>query len=233
MNAWFVRETGFASRMEPEDRSTFMRVCPDVRYAQGNVIFRLGDPATHMHVIAEGQVKLVTPTASGHERILAICGPDDFIGEAFIHEADTYRVDAVALTHTTTCPMSRSQFKELALKAPSVSLGFMEILASHLFDCRQQLESAFDPIRTRVAKALLDQCRRFGTPTTEDGSWYTLHTELKHEDIASLTSATRVSVTTAFTSLREDGFVEGSRGRYRVNVDALASLADGIEDMTR
>lgn len=230
MNAWYVRGTGFASRLAPEDRSAFMRVCPDVRYAKGDVIFHLGDPATHMHVIAQGQVKLVAPTASGHERIVAVCGPDDFIGEAFIREADTYRVDAVALTHTTTCPMSRSQFEQLGLQAPSVSLGFMEILASHVFDCRQQLESAFDPIRTRVAKALLDQCHRFGTPS-DDGIWYTLDTELKHEDIASLTSATRVSVTTTFTRLREDGFVEGSRGRYRVNVAALASVADGIEDV--
>lgn len=231
MNAWHVHGEGFASRMNPEDRSVFMRVCPDVRFDKDDVIFHLGDPATHVHVIAEGQVKLVAPTASGHERILAICGPDDFIGEAFIREADTYRVDAVALTPTTTCPMSRSQFKQLGLQAPSISMGFMEILASHVFDCRQRLESAYDPIHTRVAKALLDQCRRFGTPVDEDGTWYVLDTALKHEDIASLTSATRVSVTTAFTRLRENGFVEGSRGRYRVNMEALDAIADGVEEL--
>lgn len=231
MKPWYVRGTGFASRMEPQDRATFMSVCPDVRYEKGDAIFRLGDPATHMHVIAQGQVKLVAPTATGHERILAICGADDFIGEAFIHEADAYRVDAIALTDTTTCPMSRDQFKQLSLHAPSVTLGFMEIMASHLFACRENLGSAFDPIRLRVAKALVDLCQRFGTPTDDDGSWYRLDTELKHEEIASLTSATRVSVTSAFTRLREEGLVEGSRGRYRVNMPGLTSLAEGDEDL--
>lgn len=222
---WFIRDTAFSKRLSPEDLAIFLQVCPDKRYRKGDVIFYAGDPATDMHIVAAGQVKLVSQAMSGSERILAICGPDDFIGEAFLTEEERYRVDAIALTETMTCPVSRKQFLQVSRQAPGFALSFAEILASHLFYCRQQLSDAFDPVKVRLIKALLDMAGRFGKP--HDGSdWLDLQIDLKHEDLASLVSATRVSVTMAFTELREEGLVKGSRGRYLLNIPALASLSD-------
>ena len=216
---WFVHGTEFSERIDRRDYSIFMRVCPEKRYGRGETIFRLGDPATNLHVIAEGQVKLVSAAAGGNERILAICGPDDFIGEAFLQEAQVYRVDAVALTDAVTCPMSRDQFLELALRAPTFTLSFAEILAGQLFSCREQLSNSYDAVPQRLARVLLEQAERFGTPLGE--GWCELLTELRHEELASMVSATRVSVSTAFAELRTRGFVEGSRGRYRLHVPSL------------
>lgn len=222
---WFVKDTNFAFRISPEDREVFRRICPDKTFRKGQAIFFAGDPATDLHVIAEGQVKLVTPTASGNERILAICGPFDFIGEAFLHDSDQYRVDAIALTEVVTCPMSRTQFLQVAAEAPTFALSFSEILADHLFDCREQLGAAYDPVKVRLVKILLNQTRRFGRRLDDEG-WHELTTELKHEEIASLISATRVSVSMAFAELRDEGLVEGTRGQYRLHVPALESLAE-------
>ena len=57
--------------------------------------------------------------------------------------------------------------------------------------------------------------------------WVELVTELRHDDLAAMVSATRVSVTSAFASLRQAGVLEGTRGRYRLH---LAGLADAAED---
>ena len=219
LKPWFVRDTEFSERLDVRDHQLFMRVCPKRHFGRGETIFRTGDPATSLHVIAEGQIKLVAAAPGGHERILAICGPDDFIGEAFLHETQRYRVDAVALTPAVTCPMSREQFLELALRAPTFSLSFAEILADQLFGCREQLSYAYDPIKQRLVRVLLEQTERFGNPS--GGGWCDLHTELRHDELASMVSATRVSVSTAFAELREHGFVEGSRGRYRIHVPSL------------
>lgn len=219
---WFVRDTEFSERVDLRDRQMFMRVCPEKRFKRGETIFRVGDPATSLHVIAEGQVKLVTAAPRGLERIVAICGPDDFIGEAFLQEAQVYRVDAVALTPAVTCPMNRDQFLELALHAPTFALSFAEILASHLFSCREQLSSAYDPIKQRLVRVLFEQSERFGRPQGE--GWCELHTELRHDELVSMISATRVSVSSAFAELRTQGFVEGSRGSYRVHLPSLQAL---------
>lgn len=219
MKPWFIKDTAFTSRISEEDMAVFMKVCPDKRYQRGEVIFHVGDAATDLHVIAQGQVKLVTPTVSGSERILAILGTNDFFGEAFLAEHEAYRVDAIALTDVITCPISHQQFKHMALTAPGFVLTFTEILASHLFSCRDQLSLSYAPVKARVIKVLLDQAERFGQP--ENDAWVKLSTELKHEEIASMVTATRVSVSMAIAELRDEGMLEGTRGEYRLHTESL------------
>jgi len=223
---FIVRNTRFSEVVDRQDMDVFMRVCPERPFGRGDAVFRAGDPAREMHVIAKGRVKVTVATPEGEERILAICGPDDFIGDAFVSEGAAYRAEAVALTEVVTCPISRDQFLQMSLKAPGFVLGVCEILSGHLFDCRAQLASGYDPVLVRVAKVLLDLAARFGEPEGE--GWVTVASSLKHEEIASMVSATRVSVTMAMGELRERGLVEGSRGTYRLHVPALTSMTDSV-----
>jgi len=227
-NAWHVRGTHFRERVPATDMRTFMTVCPERPFPRGATIFRAGDPASHLHVIASGQVKLVVPTPDGRERILAVCGPDDFFGEAFIDDGDVYRVDAIALTAAATCPMNYDDYRRLSLHAPGFVLAFTQILAGKLFTCRDQLARVEAPIRSRVAELLLEQAQRFGSH--QGDGWWHLETELRHDDIAGMVPATRVSVTSAIASLRGAGVLEGTRGRYRLHRDGLAEAAAGLGD---
>ena len=229
---FIVRNTRFSEVVSREDMGVFMRVCPERPYGRGASVFRAGDPAREMHVIAKGRVKVTVATPEGEERILAICGPDDFIGDAFVAEGAAYRAEAVALTEVVTCPISRDQFLQMSLKAPGFVLGVCEILSGHLFDCRAQLASGYDPVLIRVAKVLVDLAERFGEQGGEQGAdgWVTLASNLKHEEIASMVSATRVSVTMAVGELRERGLLEGSRGTYKVHVPALTSMAESLSE---
>lgn len=221
---WFVTDSGFTTQLDDADRSAFMRVCPERVYRKDEAIFREGDPAESLHVVAKGRVKLVRLTPDGRERILAIVGPDDLIGEAFLEGDADYRADAVALGEVVTCPMSRAQFLQLARQAPTFVLSFAEILAQNLFRCRDQLAGGYAPIKVRVAQALVEQARRFGRPDAADADWLELETELRHEEIASMIGATRVSVSTAIADLRQEGLLEGTRGRYRLHAPALEML---------
>jgi CRP/FNR family transcriptional regulator, cyclic AMP receptor protein len=224
---WHVRDTQFRERVPAADMRTFMTVCPDKPFPRGTVIFHAGDPATHLHVVASGQVKLVIPTPDGRERILAVCGPEDFFGEAFIDGDDVYRVDAVALTDAVTCPMNHEDYRKLSLHAPGFVLAFTQILAGKLFACRDQLARVEAPIRARVAELLLEQAERFGQQQGE--GWWSLETELRHDDLAGMVPATRVSVTSAIASLRSAGVLEGTRGRYRLHREGLAVAASGLD----
>lgn len=221
---WFVPHSGLEERLSDADRMVFMRVCPERPYTPGESIFREGDPAEHLHVVARGRIKLVRYTPDGRERILAIVGPDDLIGEAFLRDDARYRADAVAMTDAVTCPMSRGQFQQLSLQAPTFTLSFAEILAQNLFRCRDQLAGGYAPIKVRVAQTLLAQARRFGRPDEADPDWLHLDTPLRHEEIGALVGATRVSVSTSVAELRRDGLLEGTRGRYRMHAPALEGL---------
>lgn len=219
MEPWLLKDTEFTSRVNEKDMGVFMKVCPDKRFTKGDVIFYAGDPATDLHVIAQGQVKLVTPTASGSERILAVCGPNDFIGEAFLRSSARYRVDAVALADTTTCPVSREQYVRLAQEAPNFAMTFTEILAGHLFQCREQLSSSYAPVKVRLAKVLVEQADSYGERLPNGD--VKLVTNLKHEELASMITATRVSVSMAMAELRDEGLAIGTRGTYILNLEGL------------
>lgn len=97
------------------------------------------------------------------------------------------------------------------------------MLADHLTHCRDLLGASFDRIKLRLVRALLEQARHFGTPLAEAG-WVSLYTDLTHEDLAALVTATRVAVSKGLAELRQEGMIEGGRGRYRLNVAALAAL---------
>jgi CRP/FNR family transcriptional regulator, cyclic AMP receptor protein len=224
-SGWWLHDTRFKQRVGETDLRTFMQVCPERVHPRGSTLFRAGDPATHLHVVASGQVKLVVPTAEGRERILAVVGPDDIFGEAFVGApGDAYRLDAVALTDVITCPMDQEQYRRLALHAPGFVVAFTRILADKVFACRDQLARVEAPIRARVAAELLAQGSRYGSEV--GAGWVELVTELRHEDLAAMVSATRVSVTSAFASLRQAGVLEGTRGRYRLHLDGLADAAE-------
>lgn len=225
---WFIPQSNLTARLSEQERRTFLRVCPAKTFSKDDTLFHEGDPADELHVIAEGRVKLVRLTPDGRERILAILGPDDIVGEAFLHDDAYYRADAVALGTVVTCPMSRAQFKQLNLQSPGFTLAFAETLADGLFRCRDQLAGSYAPIKVRVAEVLLDQARRFGRRVDGDPDWTDLETELRHEEIASLVSATRVSVSTAVAELRHHGLLTGTRGRYRLHMPALEAFT--VED---
>jgi CRP/FNR family transcriptional regulator, cyclic AMP receptor protein len=216
---WFAHDTRFSELMAGDALAEFMRVCPERPFRRGEHLFHAGEPATHIHVVAEGQVKLVALTPTGHERVIAVLGPDDFLGEAFVIGIEHYQLDAVAITDVVSCPMNRDQFAQLALHAPAFTVRFAEILATSLVQCRELLSHALDPVKRRVAKVLLDQARRFGEPGPD--GLVALRTGLRHEEIASLASATRVSASTAIAELRELGIVDGSRGSYRLSLAGL------------
>jgi CRP/FNR family transcriptional regulator, cyclic AMP receptor protein len=226
--AWFAKDTRFKEVMAGDAIQEFMRVCPEKPFARGEFLFHQGEVATHLHVIASGQVKLVVPTATGHERVIAVVGPDDMIGEAFVLDQRVYRVDAVALTPVRSCPMNHEDFTWLSLHSPDFVLRFSTILATSLVRCREVLSHTFDPVKVRIAKVLLDQAERFGQPDGAPGT-VALRTGLRHDEIASLASATRVSASMAIAALREVGLVEGSRGQYRIDVPGLSAFVEDTE----
>ena len=127
-SVWFAQGTRFSEVMAGDAMAEFMRVCPERPFRRGEYLFRQGDPASHMHVIAQGQVKLVTLTPEGHERVIAVVGPDDFIGEAFVIDTEHYLLDAVAITDVVACPMDRDQFTQLALHSPTFTVRLRYIV---------------------------------------------------------------------------------------------------------
>jgi CRP-like cAMP-binding protein len=194
------------------------------RYRRGDHLFYAGEAASAVVLIAQGQVKLLTHTAEGNERIVAIHGPGDLVGEAFLMDGASYPLDAVAISEVTTYAIDRDVFLEALRQRPQLALEVTKLVTGYLLQAWQQLADSYDSVKVRLAKVLLQQASRYGKPLA--GAKVALRTDLSHEEIAAMISSTRVSVSATMAELRQEGAVEGTRGNYLLDLTLLSELAD-------
>lgn len=226
--AWAVKGARWGEQLTKEDMYAVGAICPHRPYRRGDHVFRKGDPAAHLFVLLEGHVKLSTPSWLGANRIIHVCGPDDFFGENFLTKAECCAADAqVVSEQALICPISYEQFMTVAREVPRAVLAFAAALAHRNAELESKLGVMNQPVQARLAHVMIELARRLGTPQ-EDG-WHHLHVDLRHDELASLAGANRVSATHALSMWRKRQLVSGTRGHYQVDVPGLERLLENLE----
>lgn len=224
---WVVADTNWSKLISPSEMQTMGAICPPRPYRKNETIYRSGDAAESLYIVLEGSVKLSMSAVAGRERIVAVCGPDDFFGESFLTGARVRKSEAVCLSdRTVVCPISKSQFLEVSQQVPAVAVSFASVLAERVQSLEQQLELMTLPAQARLGRCLILLAQRFGTPVSP--GVMSLNLGLKHEDLASLAATTRVSATQAMSQWRMLELVEGTRGEYTINMAGLERLVEGL-----
>jgi CRP/FNR family transcriptional regulator, cyclic AMP receptor protein len=103
----------------------------EVRFRDGRVIVEAGLPGTTFFVLAEGRAKVYRskiPTG----RPLARLGPGDFFGEMALLDGGPRSATVVADGDVVALRLSRSAFRKIVTREPSLSLAMMAELAARL-----------------------------------------------------------------------------------------------------
>ncbi len=227
-NVWVVTDTNWSNTIQPDQMLEMGAICPPRPYRKGEFIYRSGDPAESLFIVLEGNVKLSLPGTTGRDRVVAVCGPDDFFGESFLTGSSQQHSEAVCLAdQTLVCPISRSQFLEVSSRVPGVALLFATVLVARVQRLETQLELMASPAQARLGRCLLLLAKRFGTEIKP--GIFNLNIGLKHEDLASLAATTRVSATQAISVWRAQGLIEGTRGEYQIRMQAFEAQIEVLE----
>jgi|SRR5689334_12007015 CRP/FNR family transcriptional regulator, cyclic AMP receptor protein len=72
---------GFWDLLPPEDRRVLWSLGRDREYPPGATLCVEGDPATHVFILLDGWVKVISVSEDGHESIDALRSPGDIVGE--------------------------------------------------------------------------------------------------------------------------------------------------------
>ncbi len=219
-----IPKAGFTERLYEEERLRFETICPPRIYPKGQAIFRQGDPVEALYVLREGEVKLVRTGAEGHERIVWLAGPGEVLGVNLFTPNAQHTLEAVCLRDTVACPVNREQFLRVAREVPRVTLALCEVLTERLEYLEEQLELAAAPTLVRLGRTLLWLAKRFGCSETD--GWTRLTVRVRHEDLAALIGANRVTTTYAMRKLTQAGLVRGTRGRYALRVRDLEAYLE-------
>lgn len=224
---WVIPHTDWRKLLTPDEMRQMAVICPPRPFRKGETIYRQGDPAHSLYILLEGHVKISLPISNG-ERVLAVVGPDDIFGESFLTHVQQRHSDAVCLSSKViACPISKEQFLQVAEKVPSVMLTFATVLVERNRVLEEELRQAALPVEVRVGNVLLALADRFGT-VVEPGIVH-LKLDLKQEELGSMAGTSRVYTTKTLSDWRELGLVEGTRGEYRIRVNALREMIERLE----
>jgi CRP/FNR family cyclic AMP-dependent transcriptional regulator len=213
----------FVAELDAEGRRRLDELGRVRRYRSGEFLFHEGDGGSSVLVIQRGWLKVTTTSPEGHEHVLAICGPDDVVGEvACLDLREPGRsATAMALDEVVVRVIPREPFLAFLEEHPKVLLAVTRMLIGRLRDAdRRRLEfGAYDTLG-RLARVLSELTVAHGHA---DGTGVRLDPPLTQHELAGLVGASRESVVRALGELRRRGLVE--TGRRRIVVCDPAALA--------
>ena len=134
-----------------------------VRLAPQQMLFIAGDPGDGCYQVEEGLLKVVALSPSGGDRILAILGPGELVGELSMIDGLPRSASVTALRESKLSFVSRSVFNAVTHKQPEIYRHITALLARRLRNVDDALTAtSFLPLKARTARALLGLSDAFG-----------------------------------------------------------------------
>src|SRR5690606_30974437 len=186
---WHLKNTKLFQDLTPDELEKITRITPYKRYAAGEIIYHMEDPADALYFVREGMVKISMYFPNGKEMILGLLGQYDIFGELLLLESERRPNEAEAVVDTTLIVMPEQEFQRLLQQHPKIAMKFIQVMSTRLWQAQQwQAEvGAFDA-PGRLANLLLRLAKDF-VVESERGTVIDLN--LTQQDLAKMIGATR------------------------------------------
>ena len=191
-------------------------------YEPGELLFREGERADGLHIVADGQVKVCRYGADGREQILHIFGGVDPCGEVAVFEGGCYPATAEALAASNTLFLLRSDFLALAARQPDLLLNMLAVLSRRLRRFVDMIDDlALKEVSTRLARHLLEL-------SAQAGGAREVELATSKAMLAARLGAVAETLSRTLARMQRRGLIEvdGRRVRLR-NLAGLRGLAEG------
>ncbi len=175
-------------------------------------LFTQGENARCLYLVCSGYIKLATgPAATGpsgdRQMIVRVAGPGSILGLYAVLAHGVYEVSAESLTAAQLRPVERDRFlaflrahKEAQMRA--VQCICQEYRFALQDACRLALS---ETVATRLGRLLMELAQQIGEQMP--GGEFRFPLLLTHEEMASMTSTTRETVTRTLGQFRKDGWI--------------------------
>lgn len=221
---WHLKRTELFEDLTPADLEQMSRIAPYKRFAAGEIVYHMEDPADALYFVRDGMVKISMYFPNGKETILGLLGQYDIFGELLLLPSERRPNQAEAVVDTTLIVLPEEEFQRLLQQHPRIAMKFIQVMSTRLWQAQQwQAEvGAFDA-PGRLANLLLRLASDFGVPG-ERGTVIDL--SLTQQDLAKMIGATRETVSHCLARLLEYGAVKRRRAPITVNPDKLQQFLD-------
>jgi CRP-like cAMP-binding protein len=101
------------TRLSEPDLRKVAKVLKSRRLNRNQVLFRQGERADALYIVASGRMRISASDRPGHERILAFVGPGEIIGEMGVLSGEPRSATAVASTDAELLQLRKADFDGL------------------------------------------------------------------------------------------------------------------------
>ncbi|MEO7350132.1 MAG: Crp/Fnr family transcriptional regulator [Terrimesophilobacter sp.] len=193
-----------ASRVRP-------RIVP--RHEQ---LYGAGELNPYLRIIHTGSVKVYRITESGHEQVIRVLGPGDFLGEKALISPSASDHFAVTLTKSEICSLDHQDIRDYLLRYPSVAFTMLETLSARLDSTEDQVSSMVgEDAGSRVAAYLVglsDEIQRSS-----------IELPITKKDVASYLGVTPETLSRKLALFEDNGWIHqhGHRSIDFLDIEAL------------
>lgn len=221
---WHLKNTELFEDLSEEELEQLSRITPYKKFAAGDIIYRMEDPADALYFIRNGMVKISMYFPNGKEMILALLGQYDVFGELLLLPSERRPNQVEAVMDTTLIVLPEQDFHRVLQQQPRIAMKFMQVMSTKLWQAQAWFAEtgAFDA-PGRLANLLLRLAHDFGVEG-ERGTVIDLN--LTQQDLAKMIGATRETVSHCLARLLEYGAVRRRRAPITVNKELLQQFLD-------
>jgi len=184
------------------------------RFRSGATLFHEGDHSDWIGLVLKGRVKVSCYGADGRERLVAVVGPGELLGELSAIDSEPRSATATALEALEVAVLTSEEFVALLEKNPGATLGILRSVIGRLRDSdKRRVEfGALDTVG-RVGRLIIELAERYGEETD---SAIRIRLPLSQEELAGWAGASREAVVKALRQMRSRGWIETGRREIRV-----------------
>jgi CRP/FNR family transcriptional regulator, cyclic AMP receptor protein len=188
-------------------------------HSKKEVIFAQGQDADAVFYIRKGKVKVAVLSKDGKEAIVALLGPDEFVGEGCLIGQPKRLATASALTECETMRVEKKEIQRVLHDEPTFSQMFVShILLRNARVEEDLVDQLFNSTEKRLARLLL-LLANFG----KEGKPEPILAKISQETLAEMIGTTRSRVSHFMNKFRALGFINYN-GHLEVHSSLLGVL---------
>lgn len=199
----------------PEELSLLISISQPRHYPAGGLIYVQGEESKpYFYLIGQGKVKISLLSNDGSEKIIVIQEKNTLFGYAATFDGHPYFHTATAMEDTQLRAVPLDAFLRLVEKQPKVALLVIAAFARVTRMLVLQIEDfSFLDAEKRVAHMIYKLAYEVGIKTPKG---FLIAKKVTQEDLASLTSLSRVSVSLALNHFEDLDILRKKRNMIEV-----------------
>ena len=215
------------SELDPSTLCAVAGYCRIRSFQKGEIIFIEGEPASAVHVLADGEVRVVRETEDAREVILRLIRPGELFGGAGGWGVSHYPATTIALAKSDVLILPAAEFSRLTSEYPAFAMAVIRELSMRLREAESRIqELQTERVERRIARMLLRLANRTGR-RTEQG--IEIDSTLSRQAIADLCGTTLSTASRILAAWDQRGILISAREHVViVQPHALVAIADDV-----